>query len=86
MKISHIFWTDRDISKIRKVLNSAYHEEQAVEVSRKSANFSFAGVKGLQAFFRIYSGAIYWLFYLARSVEQFSKSKQAKEKENLYLH
>ena len=35
---------DRDISKI---LNSAYHEEQAVEVSRKSANFSFYVVKGL---------------------------------------
>ena len=34
---------DRDILKI---LNSAYHEEQAEEVSRKSANFSFAGVKG----------------------------------------
>ena len=28
-----------------KVLNSAYHEEQAIEVSRKSANFSRAGVK-----------------------------------------
>ena len=48
MKISYIFWTDRDISKIRKVLNSAYHEEQAVEVSRKSANFSFANVKGIK--------------------------------------
>ena len=46
-KISHIFRTDRDISKIRKVLNSAYryHEEQVVEVLRKSAKFSFAGVK-----------------------------------------
>ena len=38
---------DRDISKIRKVLNSVYHKEQAVEVSQKSANFSFAGVEGL---------------------------------------
>ena len=37
-----------DIFKIRrKVLNSAYHEEQAVEVLRKSAYFSFSGVKGL---------------------------------------
>ena len=45
-KISHIFGTDRDISKIRKVLNSVYHEEQAVEVSRKPANFSFFYVKG----------------------------------------
>ena len=45
-KISHIFGTDRDNSKIRKVLTSAYHQEQAVEVSRKSANFSFARVKG----------------------------------------
>ena len=46
-KISHIFGTDGDISKIRKVLNLAYHKEQAVEVSQKSVNFSFAGVKGL---------------------------------------
>ena len=46
MQISYIFWTDRDISKIRKVLNSAYHEEQAVEGSRKSANFSFSSLKG----------------------------------------
>ena len=38
---------DKDILKIRKVLNSAYHVEQAEEVSRKLANFSFAGVKGL---------------------------------------
>ena len=37
----HIFWTDRIISKIRKVLSSAYHEEQAVEL------FIF-GVKGLK--------------------------------------
>ena len=32
---------DRDISKIWKVLNSEYKEEQAVELSQKSANFSF---------------------------------------------
>ena len=41
-----IFGTDRDILKIRKVY-SVYHEEQAEEVLRKSANFLFAGVKGL---------------------------------------
>ena len=46
-KISHILGTDRDILKIRKVLSSAYHDEQAEEVSRKSAKFSFAGVKGI---------------------------------------
>ena len=46
---------DRDISKNQKVLNSAYYEEQAVEVLQKSANFLFAGVKGLtlkKLFFR----------------------------------
>ena len=42
---------DRDISKIWIVLNSAYHEEQAVEVSRKSVNFSFFVVKGLKNIF-----------------------------------
>ena len=45
--ISHIFITDRDISKSRKVLSSAYHEEQAIKVLRKSANFLLAGVKGI---------------------------------------
>ena len=45
--ISHIFRTDRDISKSRKVLSSAYHEEQAIKVLRKSANFLLAGVKGI---------------------------------------
>ena len=41
---------DRGISKIWKVLNSVYHKEQAVdvEVSRKSANCSFAGIKELK--------------------------------------
>ena len=39
-KISHIFRTERDIQKNWNVLNSAYLEEQAVEVS-------FAGIKGL---------------------------------------
>ena len=38
-----------DILKIQKVLNSEHHKEQAKEVLRKSANFSFAGVKGLSA-------------------------------------
>ena len=44
----HIFGTDGDISNIRKNLNSAYHEEQAVEVSRKSANFCLPASKGFQ--------------------------------------
>ena len=39
---------DRGISKIWKVLNSVYHKEQAVEVSRKSANCLFAGIKELK--------------------------------------
>ena len=46
-KISHIFGADRDISKIRKVLSSAYKEEEAIEFSQKSANFLFFVVKGL---------------------------------------
>ena len=44
---------NRDISKIQKVLNSAYHEEQAVEVSRKLANFSFFIGIGLKCFFEM---------------------------------
>ena len=47
LKCLHNFWTDRDISKIWKVLNSAYHKEQAVEVLQKSVNFSFFVIKGL---------------------------------------
>ena len=44
-----------DISKIRrKVLNSAYHKEQAVEVLRKSANFSFAGLTWHIMKYRLY--------------------------------
>ena len=53
-KTSHIFGTDRDILKIRKVLNSAYHEEQKKEVSQKSANFSCAGVKGIPRRMAVY--------------------------------
>ena len=45
MKILHIFGTDRDILKIRKVLHSAYLEEQAEEVLRKSAAGSFFSTK-----------------------------------------
>ena len=41
---------DRDISKIRKVLNSVYHDEQDVELSRKSVNFSFFVDKGLSGY------------------------------------
>ena len=51
---------DRDISKIRKILNSAYHEEQAVEVSRKSANFSFFVVKGLKPMKSDYYVVKFW--------------------------
>ena len=50
-----MFWTDRDISKIRKVLNSAYHEKQAVEVSRKSLTFSFSSLKGTVTVIRVHS-------------------------------
>ena len=41
------FGTDRDISKMRKVLNPAKYKEKAIEVSRKSVIFSFFVVKEL---------------------------------------
>ena len=44
-QISQIKWAT---VRLWKVLNSVYQDKQAVELSRKSANFSFFVVKGLR--------------------------------------
>ena len=41
MKILHIFEMDRDIAKIRIVLNSQFHGQLAVKISQKSGNFLY---------------------------------------------
>ena len=50
MKTLLIFETDRDIAKIRMVLNSQFHGQLAVKISQKSGNFLYWCQKGNKHF------------------------------------
>ena len=50
MKTLLIFETDRDIAKIRMVLNSQFHGQLAVKILQKSGNFLYWCQKGNKHF------------------------------------